>query len=122
MQGLKAVENGISGLRKACRMPNRRRATGLAVCKKAELHTTVPAFPPALIPHDPLRHRECSTTSSSSAHNDIANDTPIIQHITPRYLGRSTKSSSTTHHVIMNCAAIGETVLLWLQLSQRIHP
>jgi len=39
MQRLKAVENGISGLRKACRMPNRRRATGLAVCKKAELHT-----------------------------------------------------------------------------------
>ena len=156
MQRLKAVENGISGLRKACRMPNRRRVTGLAVCKKAELHTerrfrvlrcvkkrgiahgaavlslavckkaelhtTVPAFPPALIQHDPLRHRECSTTSSSMTHNDIANDTPIIQHITPRYLGRSTKSSSTPHHVIMNCGAIGETVLLWLQLSQRIHP
>ena len=124
---LKAVENGISGLRKACRMPNRRRATGLAVCKKAELHTerrfrvlrcvkkrgiahgaavlglavckkaelhtTVPAFPPALIPHGSLRHRECSTKSSSTIHNDI-----------------------------MNCGAIGETVLLWLQLSQRIHP
>ena len=69
------------------------RSTGLAVCKKAELHTTVPAFPPALIPHDPLRHRECSTTSSS-----------------------------TTHNVIMNRGAIGETVLLWLQLSQRIRP
>ena len=136
MQRLKAVENGISGLRKACRMPNRRRATGLAVCKKAELHTerrfrvlrcvkkrgiahgaavlslavckkaelhtTVPAFPPALIQHDPLRHRECSTTSSSSTHNDIVN-VPPRHPVRPTTTSRTTHpSSSTLHHDILD--------------------
>ena len=146
MQRLKAVENGISGLRKACRMPNRRRATGLAVCINAELHTELrfwvlrcakmrnctPRFRHSLrlssrmthydIVNVPPSHPARPTKSSSTTHNDIADDTPIIQHITPRYLGRSTKSSSTTHNDIMNCGAVGETVLLWLQLSQRIHP
>ena len=61
------------------------RSTGLALCKKAELHTTVPAFPPALIQHDPQRHHERRT--HHPAHYTTISWTfhQVIQQAPPRH-------------------------------------